>query len=1844
MIRRHILRGRQRGRVRSGRVRFELERLEERTLLSGLSIAAENQLPGVPASVWDISGAGDPSLQGFATDISVNQGQTVSFKIDDTSGASYHIDVYRMGYYQGNGARLVTTIPSSQTLRQVQPAPLTDPTTSLVDCGNWSVSASWAVPADATSGIYFARLARDDTGGASQVFFVVRDDTDHSQILFKTSDSTWEAYNTYGGNDIENPDHADRAYAASYNRPFDTRATVGGEGDQNFVFNAEYPMVRWLEANGYDVSYFTDVDTNRYGGLIQNHQIFLSVGHDEYWSGDERANVEAAQDVGVNLAFFSGNEIFRKTRWEPSIDGSETAYRTMVIYNESYDNAQIDPLDTAPTWTWTGTWRDTRFSPPSDGGLPENALSGTLYVANNAGNDVGISMEVPANDANLRFWRNTSVATLAPGQVATLGDRVVGYEVDEDLDNGFRPAGLIDMSSTTYESTSMALVPWGTEWGPGTSTHSITLYRAPSGALVFAAGTVQWSWGLDGNHDDGDSIPDVNMQQATVNLLADMGVQPVTLQSGLVPAIQSTDYSPPTSTIISPAAGASFPNGTTVTIAGTAVDAGGGVVGEVEVSVDGGLTWHPAIGRENWTYTWTTNEVGPVTIKSRAVDDSGNLETPSAGVTVSLTGPISIWSASTTPRTASETDDSSIEVGVKFRSDVPATILGVRFYKGADNTGTHVGNLWDANGTLLASATFTNETATGWQQVLFASPVTIAPNTTYVASYLAPEGHYDDDDWYFSGLDSGVNNGPLHALADGLDGGNGVFVYSSSSAFPTDTLQSANYWVDVVYSNSVTDTTPPTVTSETPAAGANGVSTTASITATFSESVQAGTISFVLKDAAGNSVTATSRYDSETFTATLTPSAPLSLATTYTATVSGAQDLADNVMASPVSWSFITATVPDATIWPNSAVPEVPSYTDGIPIEVGVKFLADTAGSITGIRFYKGADNTGTHVGNLWTAGGTLLASATFTGETATGWQQVNFATPVVIAANTTYVASYYSPTGVFADDEEYFASTGVANGHLEALSSPDAGGNGVFVYGVGGGFPLETANAANYWVDVVFDTSVTDTTLPAVASENPGSNVTGVAVATTCEATFSEPVQASTFSFTLKDSSGNVVPATVAYGDSNLTAFLTPNTPLAYSTTYTATISGAMDLAGNAMTAPVSWSFTTADPPDQGPGGPILVIASASNPFGSYYAEILRTEGLNEFSVTDISLVTADTLSSYQVVLLGEMPLTASQVTMFSDWVYNGGDLIAMRPDKQLAGLLGLSDASATLADAYLDINTTAGPGVGITDQVIQFHGSADAYTLNGATSVATLFASATGMTPFPAVTMRSVGPNGGQAVAFTFDLAKSIVYTRQGNPAWAGEERDGQPPIRSDDLFYGDASFDPEPNYVDLSKVAIPQADEQQRLLANIITEMDLDRMPLPRFWYFPDGAKAVVLMTGDDHGNDGTAGRFDTYEANSPSGSSVDDWTAIRSSSFIYPGTPLTDAQAAAYMAAGFEVGCHFSTDVLDWTSYAQLDSIFTEQLAEWRADYPSLPPPSSNRTHAIVWSDYSSMPEVELAHGIQLDLNYYYWPPGWVQDQPGMFTGSGMPMRFATADGTMIDVFQAATQMTDESGQTYPYTIDTLLDNALGSLSYYGVFTANMHTDSATSAGSDAIITSALSRGVPVVSGSQMLTWLDGRDNSSFSGLSWDGATRTMDFTIKVGAGANGLDSMLPSHSANGLLSTITRDGTPIQYTTQTIKGIEYAFFAAGAGSYQASYAPDTTPPSLTVQSPAPGATNVAAPPSSRRPSASRSSPRPSHSCSGTPATNLSRPLLLTTTCCTRPRSRPPTPWHPRPPTR
>ncbi len=546
----------------------------------------------------------------------------------------------------------------------------------------------------------------------------------------------------------------------------------------------------------------------------------MSAGHDEYWSKQQRANVEAARDAGVHLAFFSGNEVFWKTRWENSIDSSGTARRTLVSYKETHAGAKIDP-----TSEWTGTWRDPRFSPPFDGNNPENSLTGTRFMVNGIRND---TMTVPQADGLMRLWRNTSVATQAVGATASLATGTLGYEWDVVPDDGTRPPGLIRLSDTTIAiNDGKYLIDYGSTYGNGTANHALTLYKAASGALVFSAGTIRWAYGLaTENADNSGGVEDVRMQQATVNLFADMGVQPGTIQSGLTLASASTDTTRPVATITSPATGTTVQTGQPVTISGTATDSGGRVAG-VEVSVDGGATWRLATGRATWSYVWTPLQLGATTVRVRAIDDSANQQNPAASIslTSSYTCPCSIFPSATVPPTASVPEALPVELGVKFRSDVAGQVTGVRFYKGTANTGSHTGHLWSETGTLLATALFTGESASGWQQATFSSPVTVQANTTYVVSYFAPNGGYAAAGQAF--LNAGADNGPLHALQSTDDSGNGVFRYGATSAFPDLSFNASNYFVDVVLATGGggPDTTPPTVTGRTPAVGATGVST-----------------------------------------------------------------------------------------------------------------------------------------------------------------------------------------------------------------------------------------------------------------------------------------------------------------------------------------------------------------------------------------------------------------------------------------------------------------------------------------------------------------------------------------------------------------------------------------------------------------------------------------------------------------------------------------------------------------------------------------------------------------------------------------------------------------------------------------------------------------------------------------------------------------------------------------------------------------------------------------------------------------------------------------------------------
>jgi fibronectin type 3 domain-containing protein len=704
-------------------------------------------------------------------------------------------------------------------------------------------------------------------------------------------------------------------------------------------------------------------------------------------------------------------------------------------------------------------------------------------------------------------------------------------------------------------------------------------------------------------------------------------------------------------------------------------------------------------------------------------------------------------------------------------------------------------------------------------------------------------------------------------------------------------------------------------------------------------------------------------------------------------------------------------------------------------------------------------------------------------------------------------------------------------------------------------------------------DRSVTvDTTPPTVTARTPAPGAAGLNIGTAASATFSEPVRASTISastFTLTDGSGNAVPATVTFDAASNTARLVPQTALAYGVTYRLTLAGGSggitDLAGNPLAADVTWTFSTEASPPQ-----VLVVGTASNPFGAYLGEILRNEGLDAFTTIDASLLSSSVLSSFDVVLLGQTALTASQVSALNSWVSGGGNLIAMRPDKQLAGLLGLTDAGTTLTNAYMKVDGTTAPGSGITNSTsMQFHGTADRYTLSGAQAIASLFINATTATANPAVSLRSVGAGGGQAAAFTYDLARSVVYTRQGNPAWAGQERDGLVAVRPDDMFFGAKTGDVQPDWLDTGKIAIPQADEQQRLLMNLITLMERDKMPVPHFWYLPRGEKAAVVMSGDDHspgsGAGGTASEFDRLKQQGPAGCSVAQWQCLRATSYVYPSATLTDAQAAGYIADGFEVALHPEVGSCP-TVVPSIDAFaaaFDNQLAQFHAEFPSAPNPVSSRTHCVEWPDWASEPKIELARGIRMDANYYHFPQSWIGAKPGFLNGGGFPMRFADTDGSLIDVYQQNTNMDDEAGQVYPATVDSLLDNATGPNGYYGTFGVNIHNDQpAPHADADAIVASALAHDVPMISYKQLLTWVDGRNASTIRGLSWNAGTFT--FVTTVGAGAQGLQTMLPVQGPSGTLQSLSCAGSSQPFSAQTIKGIQYAMFTTVNGTCTANY--------------------------------------------------------------------------------
>ncbi|MET0739059.1 MAG: DUF4082 domain-containing protein [Acidimicrobiales bacterium] len=1139
----------------------------------GNKIVCENSKPGTDPEVWEIIGAGDSSIQGFSTDISVNVGQRIDFKVD-TSAAAYTIDIYRTGWYQGLGARKITSITPSASLPQSQPQCISDPATALYDCGNWAVSASWNVPATAVSGVYFAHLVRSN-GDSSHITFIVRDDASTSDVVFQTADPTWQAYNTYGGANFYVGGASGRALKVSYNRPVNT---AGGIGGRDFYWANEYPMVRFLERNGYDVSYIAGVDADRRGQLIRNHDVFLSVGHDEYWSGAQRANVEAARDAGVHLQFLSGNEVYWRTRYEPSADASHTAYRTLVTYKETWDRMKSDP---APEWT--GTWRDPRYAPSSQGAnRPENGLVGTMYMANYS----DLPVTVSADEGKYRLWRHTPLASLSPGTTRALAPHTIGYESNEDIDNGHRPAGLVRLSTTTGP-TPEYLRDYGNQVSPGTTTHHLTLYRAQSGALVFSAGSVQWTWGLDEEHDSpfAPEPADARMQQAQVNLFADMGVQPASLMAGLTQATASTDTTGPTVSITSPAGGATIANGASRSVSGTASDVGGRVAG-VEVSTDGGATWHPAAGTTSWSYTYVQKGMGQVSLQVRATDDSANTG-PVVSRNVTVTCPCSIFGAET-PAVPAADDGGGVELGLRFSPTSDGFITGVRFYKGAGNGGTHQGSLWSASGQQLATGTFTGESATGWQSMRFTSAVPVSAGQTYVVSYTAPQGHYaiqGDAFW-----ERPLLAGPLR-VAGGF-GAAPAGVYAHQGQFPAESHQSSNYFVDVLFST--VDDSPLAATGQWPLPGSTSVPSDTTVRATYSKPLTPGTAQLTVRDALGDVVPGATSYDAATRTVTFTPAAPLAGFVEHTATLQGTDTLGQAV-SSGGTWTFRTAKPASApgvcpcTLFDDSAQPTVLEDSDASAVTLGVRFSPTADGKVTAIRFYKGPRNTGTHTGSLWRGDGSLLATGTFTDESAAGWQTLVLDTPVQLTRNVEYVAAYRTTVGRYSVTPNGFAASDLSRPPLKVTTS-----SGAYTYGTG--FP-SSSSFSNYHVDVVFQRDPAPLT---VVGQSPAPGATGVRRSSAVKVELSTPV-ADGWSTSLV-SSGVPVPGTATLSEDRLTVTFQPSGLLPEAAQVTATLTGVVSQEGVVLPTQ-GWSFTTrsgtplAEQTLFGPELPVVTSVDDSSP-----------------------------------------------------------------------------------------------------------------------------------------------------------------------------------------------------------------------------------------------------------------------------------------------------------------------------------------------------------------------------------------------------------------------------------------------------------------------------------------------------------------------------------------------------------------------------------------------------------------------------------------------------------------------
>jgi hypothetical protein len=571
----------------------------------------------------------------------------------------------------------------------------------------------------------------------------------------------------------------------------------------------------------------------------------------------------------------------------------------------------------------------------------------------------------------------------------------------------------------------------------------------------------------------------------------------------------------------------------------------------------------------------------------------------------------------------------------------------------------------------------------------------------------------------------------------------------------------------------------------------------------------------------------------------------------------------------------------------------------------------------------------------------------------------------------------------------------------------------------------------------------------------------------------------------------------------------------------------------------------------------PILILADESN-FGSYTGEILKAEGFNEFKLESPANrnVSLDYLNKYDLIILAETKVTEAQRNLYFNYVKGGGHLIAFRPDKALAPLFGLGESKGTMKEGYIKIDGQSEIGNGLISKTLQFHGTSDLYEFKGGEKVAALYSNANDSTDYPSIVVANYGK--GRAAAFTYNLSQSIVYTRQGNPEWAGQERDNVDGPTATDLFCPKAG---QAQWNDPSKIAIPQADEQMRLLSHIIENFNSDQKPLPRFWYFPDDHTCIFMFTIDGENNKESEINSEILDVQSKGGNAT-----------LYEiGTYISPSRVNEWRFNGNEVAVHYN-DVPNYANptYGNMITVMDTMTSNFHHVYGYSS--KTVRNHWVVWvskdsagnREFAEQARLEEKYGIGMDCNYYQFGgnkvyPNWMGDV-GHITGSGLPMKFADTKGSILNIYQSNTQLPDETWlkENIENKSKTLINRSLDEENYTWI-NANYHTwywPETRNAGLN-VLDYCRSRGVPVWTAEKAYEFLKMKDEASFGDIKWN--DNQLSFTLNsLLEHSDGLTCMVPFTYSNKSITEIIRDGKTVPYSIKKVKGITYAFATVKSG--------------------------------------------------------------------------------------